>query len=89
MKIPVFEQIGKAKKARKISDMEVGENGYAVPWAATFDEDGNVISLNDDFTVTDSNAIGETASMFVSRTLFGYTVDLRGCEGYEYDHDLP
>ena len=76
--------IGELKIERKIKDMEIGEEGYTVPWAY----DANNRELNEDYPIIDifcgNNA--ETASMKVQciNNIAGYKNTITPPENYKF-----
>ena len=46
-----FEQIGSMPKAKRIRDLRGGEHGFVVPWAFKYDDAGDIVRVDDSFTV--------------------------------------
>ena len=70
----IINQQGSVEVQRLIKDLMPGEGGWTVPWAAEFDEDGNVVELDENFSIHDSP--GGTLQMFIVRIGGGYNVDV-------------
>jgi len=75
--------IGELKIERKIKDMEIGEEGYTVPWAY----DANSKELNEEYPIIDiyCGNKAETASMKVQCIdVAGYRYTITLPENYEF-----
>lgn len=70
---------------KEIADMQVGDTGWAVPWAMCVDEDRQCW-LNGKYTIHE--APGGTVMMYIAHTALGYEVDLGKCNDYRWSRGV-
>jgi hypothetical protein len=68
----------------RIKDMEIGDSGYAVPWALSVNLRREVF-LNPNYTIEPD--AGGTLTMRVSRGLGGYVVDITRVDRFRWTPD--
>lgn len=72
-----------------IADMEIGESGWTVPWAAFADPNGRMW-INGSYTIHKNS--GGTVGMLVVRKKSGYLIDTtktRHCREYKWYRGTP